>query len=297
MYCIVCGKEMGFWAKIASHCPVCKACSEQGQNQLKVLASSIGGVTNWNQEHAERWLTQYEQTAHKYQVPAAESLGVRNEILNGICKLVGSQERIADADLNFLVGLGQRFDIKHSGSPELRDTLFQIAVRQAIQLWDDGKPPVNECTALVLAKGEVCHWEESAGLLIQRTKREYVGGYGSVSIPLHIVRGARVRVGGFKGVPIDKTVHEDGGIGVLHITSQRVCFTGQQQAVAIPYKKVISMAGFDGGFEVHTQNDKKPGIFLVPHPELTTELVKLASSTKDEDDSKPARRKRVPSPA
>jgi len=57
------------------------------------------------------------------------------------------------------------------------------------------------------------------------------------------------------------------------------------------------MAGFDGGFEVHTQNDKKPGIFLVPHPELTTELVKFASSAKEDDDSRPARRKRAPSPA
>jgi hypothetical protein len=149
----------------------------------------------------------------------------------------------------------------------------------------------------LLAKGEVCHWEEPAGLLIQRTKREYVGGYGSVSIPLHIVRGARVRVGGFKGVPIDKTVHEDGGRGVLHITNQRVCFTGLNQAVAIPYKKIVSLAGFDEGFEVHTGNEKKPGIFLVPHPELTTELLKHASSSNGDDDSRPKRRRRVPSQA
>jgi hypothetical protein len=58
-----------------------------------------------------------------------------------------------------------------------------------------------------------------------------------VSVPLHIIRGARVRVGGFKGVPIDKTVHEDGGTGILHIANQRVCFTGLLQSVAIPYKK------------------------------------------------------------
>jgi hypothetical protein len=160
---------------------------------------------------------------------------------------------MAGADLEYLVGLGQRFAIAESGSPELRDTVLRIALRQAIQSWDSGKPLERECTALVQAKGEVCHWEEPAGLLIRRTKREYVGGYGSVSIPLHIVRGARVRVGGFKGVPIDKTVHEDGGRGVLHITNQRVCFTALNQAVAIPFKKIVSLAGFDEGFDPEFQ--------------------------------------------
>jgi hypothetical protein len=251
-------------------------------------------VTNWHQEPADRWLTQYDEIVHKYQVPTAEALQARNEILNGIFKLVESQEEMTDADLEYLVGLGQRFAIAESGGSELRDTALRIALRQAIQSWDGGKSPERECTALILTKGEVCDWEEPAGLLVQRTKREYVGGYGSVSIPLHIVRGARVRVGGFKGFPIDKTVHEDGGRGILHITNQRVCFTGLNQAVAIPFKKIVSLAGFDGGFEVHTANEKKPGIFLVPHPELTTELLKRASSSKsDDDNSGPKRRRKV----
>jgi hypothetical protein len=294
MKCAVCGKDVGFWAKLGNHTQVCKACAEQGQNRLKVLATAIGCVTNWSQQHAEGWLAQYEESVHKYQVPTANALQTRNEILNGIFKLVESQEQMADADLEYLVGLGQRYGIAQSGSPELQDTVLRIALRQAIQSWDGGKPLERECTALVLAKGEVCHWEEPAGLLVQRTKREYVGGYGSVSIPLHIVRGARVRVGGFKGVPIDKTVHEDGGRGVLHITNQRVCFTGLNQAVALPFNRIVSLAGFDEGFEVHTRNEKKPGIFLVPHSELTTELLKRASSSKsDDDDSGPKRRRKV----
>ena len=237
MKCVVCGKDVGFWAKLGNHPQICKACAEQGQNRLKVLATSVGWVTNWRQEQADRWLAQYDEIVHKYQVPAADALQARNEILNGIFKLVESQEEMTDADLEYLVGLGQRYGIAQSGSPELQDTVLRIALREAIQSWDSGKPSERECTALVLAKGEVCQWEEPAGLLVQRTKREYVGGYGSVRIPLHIVRGARVRVGGFKGVPIDKTVHEDGGTGVLHITNQRVCFTGLNQAVAIPSRK------------------------------------------------------------
>jgi hypothetical protein len=298
MKCAVCGKDLGFWAKLGKHTQICKTCREQGQNRLKVLANSVGWLTNWHQEQADRWLAQYDEIVHKYQVPTADALRARNEILNGIFKLVESQQQqqLADADLEYLVGQGQRYDIARSGSPELQDTVLRIALRQAIQSWDREKPLERECTTLVLSKGEVCHWEEPAGLLVRRTKREYVGGYGSVSIPLHIVRGARVRVGGFKGVPIDKTVHEDGGRGYLHITNQRVCFTGLNQAVAIPFKKIVSLAGFDEGFEVHTGNEKKPGIFLVPHPELTAELLKRASSSQGDDDSRTKRRRKAPSP-
>ena len=226
MKCAACGKDVGFWAKLGNHTQICKTCNEQGQNRLKVLATSVGWVTIWHQEQAERWLTQFDDITRKYQIPIPDARQARNEILNGIFKLVESQDQMTEADLEYLVGLGQRYGIGQSGSPDLQNTVLRIALRQAIQSWDGGKPPERECTALVLAKGEVCHWEEPAGLLIQRTKREYIGGYASVSIPLHIVRGARVRVGGFKGVPIDKTVHEDGGRGVLHITNQRVCFTG-----------------------------------------------------------------------
>ena len=135
--------------------------------------------------------------------------------------------------------------------------------------------PKTMCTSLVLLKDEVCYWEERAGLLLQRTKREYVGGSGGVSVP--VGHGVRVRLGAFKAVPIEKSVYEDGGIGVLHITNQRICLTGQLQSVAIPYKKIINCSGFKNGFEVHTSNAKSPGIFLVPHPELTVQLVSLAS--------------------
>jgi len=298
MKCAVCGQDVGFWAKLGNYSQVCKECAEQGRNRLKVLASSIGSVTSWHHEQAERWLTQYEEVVRKYQVPANEAVRARDAILNGVFKLVESQEHMNDADLEFLMGLAERYDLAHSGGPELQDTIVRLTLRQAIQSWEDGEQPERKCTALNLSKGEICHWEEPAGLLIQRTTREYVGGYGSVSIPLHIVRGARVRVGGFKGVPIDKTVHEDGGTGVLHVTSERVCFTGRRQSIAIQYKRVISLAGFDGGFEVHTQNEKKPGIFLVPHPELTIELVRraAAASEDEDDDTTPRRRKKAQSP-
>src|SRR5256885_552014 len=82
--------------------------------------------------------------------------------------------------------------------------------------------------------------EEGVGLRVQKTTHQYVGGHSSVSIPLG--HGVRFKTGGFKGHREDRISWEDGGTGVLHITNQRVCFTGQQ-SVAIPYKKMISISG------------------------------------------------------
>jgi hypothetical protein len=115
-----------------------------------------------------------------------------------------------------------------------------------------------------------------------------------VSVP--VGHGVRVRIGAFRAVPIDKTIYESGGDGSLHIANQRVCWTGQEQSIAIPYKKVISLAGFDEGFDVHTSNVKKPGIFLVPHPELTVQLVSLASAPNDSEPVAIPRRRKLPVP-
>jgi hypothetical protein len=94
MKCVVCGKDEGFWAKLGNHSQICKACTELGQNRLKVLVTSVGWVTNWHQEHSDRCLAQYDEIVREYQVPAADARHARNEILNGIFKPVESQEQI-----------------------------------------------------------------------------------------------------------------------------------------------------------------------------------------------------------
>jgi hypothetical protein len=85
------------------------------------------------------------------------------------------------------------------------------------------------------------------------------------------------------GFPIDKTVYDDGGRGILHITNQRVCFAGQLRSVNIPFSKMVNLEGFAEGFVIQTSNEKKPGIFIVNHPELTAQLVMLAAGHEDEE--------------
>jgi hypothetical protein len=200
---------------------------------------------------------------------------------------------MVEADLKFLADIGQTYALGQIASPELRDTIFRVGMREIIQSWERGESPTRRCDGLVLQKGEICHWEEGAGLRVQKTKHEYVGGFSSVSVP--IMRGVRFKVGGFRGHPVDHTILEDGGTGVLHITNQRVCFAGQLKSVAIPYKKMISVGGFEGGFIVQTSNEKKPGIFVVRHPEFTTQFLTLASNPAEEEKTSPKRRQRLPS--
>jgi hypothetical protein len=263
-------------------------------NRLQVLTQTIGAVPSWKQQYVEGWIKQLEDTLQRYEIPLTEAAPARSAVLNEIFKLVEREAEISAIDTNFLIGLGQRYDLARSATPEIRDTLLRITFRQMIECWQRGDAPTRQCSCPVPFKNEICHWEEPSVLLIERKRREYVGAYGSVSVPVPLLHGVRARVGGFKGVPVDRTVHEDGGRGVLHITNQRILFTGQEQSVAIPYAKVLGVVLYADGFEIHAAAGKKPGIFLVPHPDLTKELLTLASSPKTDGGSTSRSRRKKP---
>jgi hypothetical protein len=241
MDCSVCGNHLGIWAKLTAHGgdDVCKPCREQGNNRLQILLRSVSESPTFKIQFAEGWIGQFEEIQHKFRIPESEIGSVKLSFFDSIFRLVESEEVMAESDLRFLLATTQKYGLAQTATPELRDTLFRIGMKETIQSWEHGEAPRKECSGLVLQKSEVCHWEEGAGLRIQKTKREYVGAYSSVSVPVPLVRGVRFRVGGFKGHPIDHTVLEDGGTGLLHITNQRVCFTGQQRSVAIPRLGVL----------------------------------------------------------
>jgi hypothetical protein len=299
MNCTACGKELGLWAKLSgqSGTGVCKACHEQALSRLGVLARSAACAPNWNHQFAEGWLNQFEEIVRKFSVPNPEASPLRFLLLNNIMGLVESKIEIPDSDLKFVLELARKYSITQSSPEEIKNTIFRIGMREAIQNWERGELPTANCSGMILQKGEVCRWEEGAALRIQRVQRHYEGAFGSVSVPVGLVKGMRVRVGGFKGYPVDETVFENGGAGVLHITNKRACFVGQQHSAAIPYKKMISLQGFETGFTIQTSNEKKPGIFIVRYPELTVHLVNLASSGPGEDEPPKKRRQKLPATA
>jgi hypothetical protein len=226
----------------------------------------------------------------KFHIPADEASPFRFVLLNNVFKLVESNDEMSDSDISFVGDLAKQYSLSASSPSDIKDTIFRIGTREAIQKWSHGEAPTTNCSGLVIQKNERCYWEEGAGLKLQSVRRHYEGGFASVSVPIHLMKGMRIRVGGFKGYPVDETVLENGGVGVIHITNQRVCFAGADRAVTIPYKKMISIQGFETGFTIQTTNEKKPGIFIVRHPELTVHLVNLASSGAVEEDAPKTRR-------
>jgi hypothetical protein len=292
MHCVTCGNEIGLWTKLThTKQEVCRACHEQGTKQLQVLVQSVAATSKLNVQYAERWTGQFEEAVQKYRLPNIEVSDLRVSFLNNMFKVIEAQDVMSDAELQFLANLTRKYDMRQCATPELRDTILRVGMRELLQSWERGNPPNQICNGLVLQKAEICHWEEAAQLRIRKTQREYVGRSSSVSIPLG--HGIRYRVGGFKGHPIDHTVHEEAGGGVLHITNQRVCFNGLH-TIAIPYKKMVSVNGFEGGFIVQTSNEKRPGIFIVHHPELTTQILMMASKQSEEEIKPPKRGKSVP---
>jgi hypothetical protein len=80
----------------------------------------------------------------KYQVPSADAIRTRDQILNAIFKLVESQQRLADADLEYLAVQGRRYHIARSDSPESENAVRRIELRQAIQSWDAANYDISE---------------------------------------------------------------------------------------------------------------------------------------------------------
>ena len=77
---------------------------------------------------------------------------------------------------------------------------------------------------------------------------------------------------------------------------KRLCFNGMR-TIAIPYKKMVSINGFEGGFIVQTSNEKKPGIFVVRHSELTAQMLMMASNPPADPTTPQKRGKSIPTPS
>jgi hypothetical protein len=292
MKCTVCGKELGLWERlnVRPSLIICKGCREQANEKMQALLRSSSTTQSFNRQFAQNWMTQLEETVRKYQMPQVEAGPQRLALLTNIFALAESGDEIADADLRFLAELGQKYQLWQFGNPEVKDAIIRIGMREVIQNWERGESPRKDCAGLVLQKGELCHWEEGAGLLIQKTHREYVGGSASVSFKNPLIPKSRFKIGAFKGVPIDKTVLENKGTGVLHITNTRLCFSGQT-SIAIAFNKMLHLEGCEQGFVVHTSNDRKPCTFVVHQPELTLNMLNLAMHPPEEEPPPKGRKK------
>lgn len=276
MNCLVCGKEFGFWAKHVSDDAadlVCNDCEQAGEQALTGAADASLNAGTYDEKTARAALERFDALAAKYHVRGARLQQPWSQFVAKLFHWLDGAEEPGDDVIIWLSKLTKERKVE-LGEGELA-CFERTRRRRVIGRWRGGRPPEQKCDGLLLGEGEVCHWEEPARLYEQRTRRQYVGGYGGVSVRL--ARGVRLNTGAFKGTAIDMTYLADLGLGTLHLTSQRIAFTGGQAAVAIPHKKLLSVEGFEDGFQVFRTNAKKPTLFGVCYPELTVQLLALAT--------------------
>jgi hypothetical protein len=273
MNCLVCGKKFGFLMRTFGSDAddgVCKDCEIEGVRRGDLVLERCD-------PRADLWQVKrdLDEVLGRYPLPELQQK-LRAEFVERMAEALAEKEGLLPADSDQLIAINNEYGRPVApDSGRLVNAVFRIGARLTITRWEQGEAPTCECKTLLLEKGEVCHWEEPARLLERRSRVEYVGGSQGFSVRL--ARGLSYRVGAFKGERIDTTYLADCGDGTLHITNRRLAFTGSQTAASVPYKKFISVAAFEDGFQVFRSGAKRPTVLQVTRPELTLQVLGYAT--------------------
>ncbi len=116
--------------------------------------------------------------------------------------------------------------------------------------------------------------------LEERIKKEYVGGYGGMSI--RVMKGVYYRTGAFKGHPVETAYMHHVDTGLVGITNKHIYFAGARKSVRIPYKKIVSFNSYSDGIGIQRDAaSAKPQIFVTGEGwfvyNLVTNLSQLSS--------------------
>ncbi len=113
-----------------------------------------------------------------------------------------------------------------------------------------------------LQRGEKLVWFcEGVHYLEDKVRREFVGRSRGVSV--RVVSGVYVRMGAFKGKPVENTERVQVATGTLFVTTQNLYFTSPSHSVRIPYAKIVAFEQFTDGLGlVRDAARAKPQIFV-----------------------------------
>lgn len=132
--------------------------------------------------------------------------------------------------------------------------ISQSAILNNIQ---KGLLPSTSFTApILLAKNESILWTyKNVSLYQEKITKERVGRTGGFSF--RIIKGVYYRTGQIKGKPVEHSTMEFNGKGSLFITNKNLIFHSQQKGVKIPFSKIIGIAPYSDGIEVHKDGKKE----------------------------------------
>jgi hypothetical protein len=126
-----------------------------------------------------------------------------------------------------------------------------------------------------LQKGEVAHAAVPCDWYEWRASTRAVAYHGPTA-SMQIVKGLRYRAGVIAPTAIRERELVRLDTGTLYVTNKRLVFDGESENKAIPWRSVLKVIPFSGGFEPEKQNGKSPQLVVGSEPERTAAVAARA---------------------
>jgi len=145
------------------------------------------------------------------------------------------------------MGLFAKYAEKKRLQEEQKQREQELREKELSKIRDEGILPEVSGTALLLQKGETCHYSGNAVRLI--TKEKTVGFTAkNAGASFRVARGVTLRTGGAKGVPVRQDV-TDRFPGTLFLTNKRIIFQADKNGFVLPLIKLVSIKQYTDGCE------------------------------------------------
>jgi hypothetical protein len=131
--------------------------------------------------------------------------------------------------------------------------------------------------SIILKRGEIDYLEVEAELMKEVVDREMRGGYGGVSF--RVAKGVRLNTGRIRAHSVVTGSHiEVADTGILVVTSLRVAFKGQRQALEVPHTRLLSLNAYNDGVGLVIANRAKVPVFRVANGALVVATINAAAA-------------------
>lgn len=270
--CVHCGKPAGFFRSVH---PECKS-TKDAEMAERAAASD---------RRAQEGAMLARDVAASVANPAVSLIDIDSKLAEAMARsVIGSGERETFLARAF-EGAVDKFldDDLLSDAEEQRLTAFLERFPQTVRLMDPGGALDRIGKAGILkavVRGDVLGIDAPATLPINlqrdeklvwfadgvryledKVRRAFVGHSKGVSV--RVVSGVYMRVGAFKGKPVETTERVDVGTGTLYVTTKHLYFNSPGKSMRIPFAKIVAFDQFTDGLGVmRDAASAKPQIFV-----------------------------------
>lgn len=269
--CAYCGKPAGFFR---SEHPECKAAndaeiaeriqaqSERGQQATELKRDLIAAVQNPTVP-----LLDIESMLHDAVGRGVIESGDGNRCLalafeSAIVRFL-DDGLLSDDEEKRLHAFLERFpEVVRLADKGAVDRIAKAGILKALVRGDPLGIDTPPTLPINLQRGEKLVWfGDDVHYLEDKVRREFVGRSKGVSV--RMISGVYVRMGAFKGKPVESTERVEVAVGTLFATTKHLYFTSPGHSMRIPYAKIVAFEQFTDGLGlVRDAARAKPQIFV-----------------------------------